>query len=55
MKYWIRQEITADNFGIVLSAINELIKIKAKVYYKEPVPEEYAVVLKKIAKFLKDS
>jgi hypothetical protein len=38
MKYWIRQEIDSESFGIVVSAINELIKIKAKIYYGEPIP-----------------
>jgi hypothetical protein len=42
MKYWIGQPIVYESFGFVISAINELIKIKGKIYYGEPIPKEYA-------------
>ena len=53
MRFLMNREITLEKFGVVLSSLNELIKIKANLYYGKPVPDEYLLPLKRISAFLR--
>lgn len=53
MKYWIGQGINYGNFFTVVGSINELMKLKPKIYYGETVPEEYGNAMKNIMRFMK--